>query len=560
MLYKHEKHFLNRIDGVFSGSSFLIFSAMKRTASICFLFSSLTVFSQDWTWINGTDSINKLGNYGVKNTEAPTNKPGSRHVSLTANTSTYLYLFGGSGYASTTTFGQLNDLWQYNLANNQWTWIQGSNVANEPGIYGTLGVEGATARPGGRGGGGAFTDAANNLWIFGGMGYTESTYGLCNDVWRYNPTTDRWTWIKGSKTANQTAVYGTKGIAAAGNRPGARYEFSSTTDAAGNFWVFGGSGMSSVGSGIGSAAPLNDLWRYNPSTNQWTWVSGDNNTGMPSVYGTKGIPSTANRPGARLSANCWFDANGNFWLFGGAGTDVSNAVAGPLNELWRFNPSTNEWTWMGGLNTINTPGIYGTQGTASNLAMPGARTRSNGFKDAAGNFWIFSGFGYGELASPKDYLNDVWKFDPLTLQWTWVKGSKQASAAADFGTLNVTAPTNTPGGRQSGVSWFTAGNFYLFGGSGYDRAGWLGHLNDLWKLTVHKGVYIFTGNGDWNTDSNWQGALKPPATVPSGYLVLIDHAAGAECVLTSTVTIAKGAQLIVQPGKKLRVAGHLIQE
>ena len=53
----------------------------------------------------------------------------------------------------------------------------------------------------------------------------------------------------------------------------------------------------------GSAATiLNDLWKFSPSTGFWTWINGDNEVNIPSVYGSKGITSASNKPGARAGA------------------------------------------------------------------------------------------------------------------------------------------------------------------------------------------------------------------------------------------------------------------
>ena len=67
---------------------------------------------------------------------------------------------------------------------------------------------------------------------------------------------------------------------------------------------------------------------------------------------------------------------GHLWLFGGNGYDV-NAQQGFLDDLWEFDPSTNEWTWMGGNSTTQSrtqgrgwPGVYGT------LGAPGRGQRS----------------------------------------------------------------------------------------------------------------------------------------------------------------------------------------
>ena len=53
-----------------------------------------------------------------------------------------------------------------------------------------------------------------------------------------------------------------------------------------------------------------------------------------------------------------------------------------------------------------------------------------------------------------------------------------------YGTEGTAAPGNIPGVRANAVSWTDgSGNFWLFGGTGWDSAGNLGNLNDLWKFS-----------------------------------------------------------------------------
>ena len=62
-------------------------------------------------------------------------------------------------------------------------------------------------------------------------------------------------------------------------------------------------------------AYLNDLWKY--SNGEWAWISGNNTINAPGIYGTKGISSSSNYPGARDYAVGGIDSSGSFWLFGG---------------------------------------------------------------------------------------------------------------------------------------------------------------------------------------------------------------------------------------------------
>ena len=61
----------------------------------------------------------------------------------------------------------------------------------------------------------------------------------------------------------------------------------------------------------------------------WTWMSGSNRTDQRGVYGTQGIASPNNYPGARTQAVGWYDSlREEFWLFGGFGYGYSYASAG----------------------------------------------------------------------------------------------------------------------------------------------------------------------------------------------------------------------------------------
>jgi len=114
----------------------------------------------------------------------------------------------------------------------------------------------------------------------------------------------QWTWMGGSSTARAPGVYGTQGIPAAGNIPGGRDSASGWTGSNGNFWLFGGS------------PDFNDLWEFNPSTNEWAWMGGSSTGGAAGVYGTLGIPAAGNIPGARYSAASWTDSKGHLCCLG----------------------------------------------------------------------------------------------------------------------------------------------------------------------------------------------------------------------------------------------------
>jgi len=437
-----------------------------------------------WTWEGGLNTVNGSGLYGTLGTAAAGSVPGARYwTSSWTDSSGNFWLFGGVGYDAAGATGYLNDLWQYSPATGLWTWVSGGNALNASGVYGTQGTAAAGNVPGARYSSSSWIDSSGNLWLFGGAGSDAAgAIGNLNDLWRYSPSTGLWTWISGGSGDNASGIYGTLGTAAAGNVPGARYSASSWIDSSGNLWLFGGVGNDATGA-VGN---LNDLWRYSPSTGLWTWISGGNGDNASGVYGTQATAAAGNVPGGRNSVASWIDSTGNLWLFGGYGYDSTGSV-GKLNDLWKYSPSSGLWTWIDGEDAANGSGLYGTLGTAVVGALPGARQAASSWIDSAGNLWLFGGVGY-DAASAVGNLNDLWKYSTSTSEWTWVSGGIGDNASSVPGTQGTGSPADVPGGRNSVSSWIdSSGNLWLFGGYGYDSAGALGYLNDLWQYNPTTG-------------------------------------------------------------------------
>src|SRR5579864_8632430 len=325
------------------------------------------------------------------------------------------------------------------------------------------------------------------------------------------PVINGWAWINGANTANQSGVYGTQGTASPSNVPGARHIGVSWIDKSGNFWLFGGDGRDSTG----SFGHLNDLWKFDGKN--WTWASGANTANQFGVYGTRGTASSSNVPGARNFPTSWSDGNGNLWLFGGGGYD-SVGITGGLNDLWKFD-GTN-WTWVSGANTVNQPGVYGTQGTAAPSNVPGARIGANSWIDSSGNLWLFgASLGYdssGSLGS----LNDLWKFDGTN--WTWISGAATVSQPGVYGTRGTASPSNTPGARGASAAWIDKnGNLLLFGGSGSDSTGTFGVLNDLWKFDGSSWTWVSGSNSINQSGVYGAKGTAAPSNVPGARASLI---------------------------------------
>ncbi len=401
--------------------------------------------------------------------------------------------------------------------NPGWTWVSGSNVGSQTGVYGTRGTGAPSNIPGARQWSASWRDSGGKFWLFGGEGYDETgAWDWLNDLWKYDPASNIWTWVSGTRVVDQPGFHGTKGIPDPANVPGGRDTAACWIDASGSVWLFGGMGFDSAR----QVGGLNDLWRYAPASDEWTWISGSDLAYQTGVYGTKGSADPINSPGARQGASSWLDLSGKLWLFGGAGLDASGSYYEILNDLWVFDTGSNKWTWVSGSDAIGAFGVYGTKGVADPSNVPGARIGAASWTDSSGRLWLFGGSGV-DTGQGWDDLNDLWRFDVATREWTWISGDNAAAQWGIYGTKGSPAGTNVPGAREFVASWIDGqDNLWLFGGRGYDSVGLYGHLNDLWKFNPatlewtwisgsdtanHDGVY---GTKGMTTSSNVPGTRQ----------------------------------------------------
>jgi len=515
----------------------------------------------DWTWIDGSKIAGTVSSplYGTFPATAPTttpnplaNTPGARYGAAGwTDAFGNLWLFGGNGWELSgsmtpdTLNGAMNDMWvcvsfgdacEWQLVGgydptvippnppNPATTVGAQIILNaqhegQSGFYGSPGV------PPGRLGAATWTDKSGNFWLFGG---SDGGHYL-NDLWQFNTsgvpgnyTTNPgvWNFKAGATTEDQNGVY----PPSISPYPGARVNAATWTDNAGNFWLFGGYGKD----GVGAFGFLNDLWEY--TGGKWNFISGSSLANQIGVYGTAGTASAGNSPGGRQEAAAWVDAGGNFWLFGGEGEDQNNPPTqnGILNDLWLYNISTKEWTFVMGNATANQTGVYeaqtvvgpvSTSGAASTCgltvgltvggniicspvsttgALPGSRWGASAWTDAGGNLWLFGGWGLDSTGTNGNgALNDLWVYTPNSTAgqpgtWTWIKGSNTGSANGVYGDELFPYKTYyiyTPGGRSNATHWVDGqGQLWLFGGEGYDSTSTTGngYLNDMWRYLPYQ--------------------------------------------------------------------------
>jgi Galactose oxidase, central domain/Kelch motif len=517
----------------------------------------------DWTWIDGTKTAGTVPPgtpvYGLFPSTAPssipnplTNTPGARYGAAGwTDKGGNLWMFGGNGWELTgkspgapdTLNAPMNDLWvcaMIGVDYCEWQLVGAYNTTYGTGIYANAQHEGQsgvytnlgstysvpTPVPGGRLGMATWTDNNGDLWLFGGSDGTE----FLNDLWEFNASsfspytvtayttnTGQWTVEGGSGTTNQPGNY-TSGTLT----PGARTNAVSWTDNSGNFWLFGGYGYDGESPAV--LGYLNDLWEY--TGGHWVWVSGGktDQANQNGIYGTRGTATSTNMPGGRQEAVGWVDAIGNLWLFGGEGEDSVGTTNGILNDLWMYNISSKEWTWVTGSNTANQTGVYeaqpvvgpvnttGAAGTcgltlgssvlncaviSTTGAVPGSRWGASAWIDGSGDLWLFGGWGLDSTATNGNgALNDLWVYVPNSTAgqpgtWTWVKGSNTGGQNGVYGDMLQPYKTYeiwTPGGRSNATHWVDSlGQLWLFGGEGYDSTSTTGngYLNDMWRYVPY---------------------------------------------------------------------------
>ncbi|PBQ34371.1 hypothetical protein CNR22_22200 [Sphingobacteriaceae bacterium] len=439
--------------------------------------------AQLWTWMgggNGTSSVAPVSAvYGTLGIASSSNYPGA-----TTNAATWMdasgnfWMFGGSGSFSAS--ASSNDLWKYNVSTNEWTWMHGSATANNVGSFGVQGVASSTNMPSGRSGSCSWVDASGNFWLFGGFGYTSSGVGHLNDLWKYAPGTNQWTWISGSTSTAQNGLYGTMGVSNATVYPGGRSCYSKWSDASGNLWLFGGQGYAASG-GFGY---LKDLWKYNIASNQWTWMGGSNGLNQAAQYGTQSVASSTNSPGARNGSAVWKDASGFVWLYGGNGYASSSSSAGSLSDLWKYDITNNQWTWVRGSSGLSSTGLYGTMGVGNATTTPGGRAFSAVWPEINGDLYMFGGSGQNANTSYV-HLNDIWKYSVSNNIWTWVNGNDQNAQTGVYGVQGLASTLNMAGSKQTMAAFKDASNnLWTFGGSGSVLSSSFVVVNELWKYEL----------------------------------------------------------------------------
>ncbi|MBK8848312.1 MAG: PKD domain-containing protein [Bacteroidetes bacterium] len=438
-----------------------------------FLLTALTVtiyvsaISQgQWTWVSGNNNINVSAVYGTQGVPSTANHP---HAFYETNDWTdaqgNLWIFGGRVAAGDC----YDDVWRYNPYTSEWTWMAGNATANKTPVYGTLGVPNTNNTPGARLCALTWVDNNGDFYMYGGSNNQGKRHA---DLWKFSKASLAWTWIDGSQLTNVNAFNGTKGQFGNLNTPGSRGETTvSWVDNTNRLWFFGGQ--------MNTASDFyNDVWQYNLTTNQWAWMAGNNVFGPNAApnWGTQGVPASSNTPGARNAFGRWRDAQGNLWMCGGIKSNGNNDA---FNDIWKYDITTNQWTWMYGSAQPNDTGNYSASCYFNNVVKPRARHENKAVvKDSRGNVWMFGGTD----AATTINFRDLWIFNMDTLQWKWIENDGTATTTANHGTLGVYNASNFMPARDGAIMFTdTNCNVYVFGG--ILRAIFGACWSDTWRYT-----------------------------------------------------------------------------
>ncbi|HMK18140.1 MAG TPA: kelch repeat-containing protein [Chitinophagaceae bacterium] len=367
-----------------------------------------------------------------------------------------------------------------NISQSQeWAWLKNRTDLYMPGVYTSIGNVNSTNTPGARRDG-ILWYANNSVYLFGGNGFDGlANEGVLNDTWQYNPQTNNWVWIKGSSTRNDLGNFGTVTIENVNNTPSARDGFISW-EYMGEFYLFGGSGLDAQG----KVGYLSDIWKFNPATNNWTWIGGSDQINRLPIYGTQGLADINNTPGGRSVATGWINGN-KVYLFGGAGpqSEIEGTSMNGRGDLWEYDLSTKLWTWIKGSDQPFPSTFHLQSGVESQLNEPGF-IRSSVSTVISGQLYLFGGLKFS------GYSNQTWKFNPATGMWTFMKGDDNTNILAQYGQLGVANSQNNPGSLAFTKGWVIDNEMYFFGGYGSNETT-EGRLRDVWKYSGNSNTWTW---------------------------------------------------------------------
>ncbi|MEN9570520.1 MAG: hypothetical protein RL172_1751 [Bacteroidota bacterium] len=314
--------------------------------------------------------------------------------------------------------------------------------------------------------------------------------------------------------------------------------------------VIGADGSVDVTTALADAYSANNIRGVASTNGTDIWLAGTGTTGTNGVrYTTKGAasssfvsstvaPTVTNIRDVNIFNNQLYITTGSgaFKAISTVGTGTP-ADTGQIVTVLNGMPNT----------TANGPDPYAFDikpGTGDVAYVADARSKSNG---GGVQKWVLSA-GTWSLAYTLD-SNLTTGLRNLVVDWS-------GNTPVIYATTGESYMKNMPGNKivsvadADSVSAFTvlatADVNYMFRGIEFAP-----------EVSVTATTYTFTGNGNWNEASNWSNNTIPPSPLPANSAIVIDHAAGGQCVLNVPQTLSQGSTITVNAGKNMVVQGAI---
>ncbi|MCB0737944.1 MAG: T9SS type A sorting domain-containing protein [Bacteroidetes bacterium] len=315
-----------------------------------------------------------------------------------------------------------------------------------------------------------------------------------------------WTWIGGSKYANDGGVYN-----GASQWPGSRTRSCFVKNDS-EMYVFGGAGIGNNGK-IGR---LNDLWQWNGES--WRWLSGSDSAFNLGYFHGNRVPV------GRSGGACYFQKTSNeLYVFGGTSYQLDEQkdeiTHGYRNDLWKWDGYN--WTLVNGDSTLS--GLPTYQDNNGGKFWPPSISGALYWQDSQ-NFNL-----YGGLVFEKDslhrifYSNEWWQFD--SVGWSLKQGGEKVyDFLPDYPTHKGQFEIKSQPGRRrwSAVATSSSGYPFIYGGVAYDHFGqYLNYRNDLWKWNGQHWGWL-AGDSSYNQNASYCKPKCDPGAL-SGAAAWVDN-------------------------------------
>jgi hypothetical protein len=190
------------------------------------------------------------------------------------------------------------------------------------------------------------------------------------------------------------------------------------------------------------------------------------------------------------------------------------------------------WTWLSpddidGMSAA--PSRYGSRTVPASTNMPPARRKSQLIADPVGGaLWLFGGQNCSSFLSTPEIglFNDLWSFNLVTKTWTWMHGCSTRDMPGRYGSQQVTSATSYPGARYNhGMTTDRNGVIWMCCGRGYNSAGTLGDLNDVWQFDTLARAWTYWSGGSTtiNVATIYSGASTLMGARWARNSMVIDH-------------------------------------